>query len=62
MAVPLSLVWSAIAIICDYLLIVKLLNPPDVYLYCLLTLALAVAAAWLRRGTGVPLAFLPAPT
>ena len=56
----LGVVWSAIAIICDYLLIVKLLNPPDgyykpdVYLYYLLTLALPVAATWLRRGTGVP--------
>jgi hypothetical protein len=47
--------WSAIAIGCDYFFIVKLLNPPDgyykfdVYLYYLLTFALPVAAARLRR-------------
>ena len=56
-ALLLGIVWSAIAIIGDYLFIVKLLNPPDgyykpdVYLYYLLTLALPLAAAWLRRGT-----------
>ena len=56
-ALLLGLVWCAIAIIGDYLFIVKLLNPPDgyykpdIYLYYLLTLALPLAAAWLRRGT-----------
>jgi hypothetical protein len=52
----LGITWSAIAISCDYVFIVKLLNPPDgyykfdVYLYYLLMFALPVAAAWLRRG------------
>lgn len=56
-ALLLSIVWCAIAIIGDYLFIVKLLNPPDgyykpdIYLYYLLTLAFPLAAAWLRRGT-----------
>jgi hypothetical protein len=54
-AVLLGVGWSAIAVICDYALIVKLLAPPDgyykldVYLYYLLMLALPVAAAGLRR-------------
>jgi hypothetical protein len=52
----LGIAWSAIAVACDYLFIVKLLNPPDgyykfdVYMYYLLTFALPVAAARLRRG------------
>lgn len=55
-ALLLGMVWCAIAIIGDYLFIVKLLDPPDsyykpdIYLYYLLTLALPLAAAWLRRG------------
>lgn len=55
-AVLLGLGWSAIAIVCDYVFIVKLLNPPDgyykldIYLYYLLTFLLPIAAAWLRRG------------
>jgi hypothetical protein len=54
-AILLGLIWSAIAIICDYFFLVKLLNPPDgyykfdVYLYYLLMLALPIAAAMLRR-------------
>jgi hypothetical protein len=54
-AVLVGVIWGAIAIVCDYVFIVKLLNPPDgyykpdVYLYYLLTLALPVAAVWLRR-------------
>jgi hypothetical protein len=53
----LGIAWSAIAVACDYLFIVKLLNPPDgyykfdVYMYYLLTFALPVAAARLRRGS-----------
>jgi len=53
----LGIVWSAIAVAFDYLFIVKLLNPPDgyykfdVYMYYLLTFALPVAAARLRRGS-----------
>ncbi len=56
-ALLLGVVWSAIAIIGDYLFIVKLLNPPDgyykpdIYLYYLLTLALPLVAASLRRRT-----------
>ena len=56
-ALLLGLAWSAIAIACDYLFLVKLLNPPDgyykldVYLYYLLMFALPVAAARLRCGT-----------
>ncbi len=48
--------WGAIAIACDYVFLVKLLNPPDgyykfdVYLYYLLMFALPVASARLRRG------------
>ncbi len=47
--------WSLIAIVCDYLFIVRLFAPPDgyykldVYLYYLLALLLPVGAAWLRR-------------
>lgn len=51
-------IWTAIAVIFDYLFIVKLLNPADgyykfdVYLYYVLTFALPVAAAWwIRRQT-----------
>jgi hypothetical protein len=53
--VVLGLGWSAIAIVGDYVFIVKLLTPPDGYykpdvaLYYLLTLALPVAVAVLRR-------------
>ncbi len=56
-SILLGIAWSAIAIVCDYLLIVKLLSPPDgyykfdVYLYYLITLVLPVAATRLRRGT-----------
>ena len=56
-SLSLGIAWSAIAVACDYLFIVKLLNPPDgyykldVYLYYLITFALPVAAARLRRGT-----------
>ena len=52
----LGIAWSAIAMAFDYFFIVKLLNPPDgyykfdVYLYYLITFALPVAAARLRRG------------
>jgi hypothetical protein len=55
-SILLGVAWSAIAMVCDYFLIVKLLNPPDgyykfdVYLYYLITLVLPLAAARLRRG------------
>lgn len=54
-ALLLGLAWSSIAIACDYLFLVKLLNPPDgyykldVYLYYLLMFALPVAAARVRQ-------------
>jgi hypothetical protein len=54
-AILIGVVWTVIAIICDYFFLVKLLNPPDgyykldVYLYYLLTLILPIAAAMLRR-------------
>ena len=54
-AFMLAIGWSTIAIVCDYLFIVKLLNPPDgyykldVYLYYLLTFTLPIAAVSLRR-------------
>jgi hypothetical protein len=53
-AILIGIVWTVIAIICDYFFLVKLLNPPDgyykldVYLYYLLTLILPVVAAMLR--------------
>jgi hypothetical protein len=56
-SILLGIGWSAIAIVCDYFLIVKLLSPPDGYykfdvcLYYLITLVLPVAATRLRRGT-----------
>jgi hypothetical protein len=52
----LGIAWSALAMALAYFFIVKLLNPPDgyykfdVYLYYLITFALPVAAARLRRG------------
>jgi hypothetical protein len=54
-AALLGIGWSAIAVIGDYALIVKLLAPPDgyykldVYLYYVLMLAMPVAAAAMRR-------------
>ena len=56
-SILLGIAWSGIPIVCDYLLIVKLLSPPDgyykfdVYLYYLITLVLPMAATRLRRGT-----------
>lgn len=51
-ALHLSISWTAIAIIFDYLFIVQLLKPvdgyykPDVFVYYLLTFALPLLAAW----------------
>jgi hypothetical protein len=56
-AVLLGIGWCVIAIVLDYFLIVKLLDPPDgyykldVFLYYLLTLSLPVAAARVRRAS-----------
>lgn len=50
-----GIAWAIIAIVCDYLFLVKLLNPPDgyykpdIYLYYLLMLVLPVGAALLRQ-------------
>jgi hypothetical protein len=49
-----AIVWAAMAIGLDHLFIVKLLAPADgyykldVYLYYALTLALPIAAGWIR--------------
>jgi len=49
--------WCAIAIVCDAVFILKLLNPPDgyykldVYLYYALTLALPIGAGWHHFGS-----------
>lgn len=53
-AAIIGLVWSAIAIVFDYLGIVLLLHPagyykPDVYLYYALTFVMPLAAALLRH-------------
>lgn len=50
-----GIVWCVIAVVCDYLSIVKLLAPVDgyykfdVYLYYVLTFILPFAAAWIRQ-------------
>ena len=47
--------WTLIAIACDYLFIVKLINPPDgyykvdVYLYYLLTFILPLVIGWRKK-------------
>jgi hypothetical protein len=53
--VSLALVWSAMAVVLDYLFIVKAFNPADgyykadVYLYYLLTVLLPLAVGLRRR-------------
>ena len=48
----LGMVWTAVAVVMDYFLIVKAFHPadgyykPDVYLYYLLTFLLPVAVGW----------------
>ena len=55
--VKLGLVWTGIAVLCDYLFLVQLLKPadgyykPDVYLYYLLTFLLPVAVGLKKRNT-----------
>ena len=52
-----GVVWMAIAVIFDYLFLVKLLKPsdgyykPDVYFYYFLTLALPLSAGWYKNIT-----------
>lgn len=49
-----AIVWTTIAILCDYVFLVKLLNPPDgyykvdVYLYYVLTFLLPLLAGWIK--------------
>ena len=49
--------WTIIAVACDYLFLVKLLNPadgyykPDVYLYYALTFALPMLVGWKKTTT-----------
>ena len=49
-----GIVWTLIAIICDYFLLVKLFNPADgyykldVYIYYLVTFSLPVIVGWLK--------------
>jgi hypothetical protein len=55
-----ALVWLLIAVLGDYLFIVKALNPadgyykPDVYLYYALTLAIPLLAGWMKTLRGTP--------
>ncbi|HTR19073.1 MAG TPA: hypothetical protein VMH91_03830 [Candidatus Paceibacterota bacterium] len=57
-----GIVWTIIAILCDYLFLVLLLKPTDgyykldVYLYYLLTFALPIIVGWykLRKSSSTP--------
>lgn len=52
-----AVIWTVIAVILDYLLLVKLFKPADgyykadVYLYYLLTFLLPLIVGWLRKET-----------
>jgi hypothetical protein len=54
----LALVWTLIAVVFDYLFIVKALKPadgyykPDVYLYYALTLIVPLIVGWWKRSRG----------
>ena len=56
--VLIAVVWTVIAIICDYLFLVLLLKPADgyykldVYLYYALTFVLPLLVGWRKRVTG----------
>jgi hypothetical protein len=51
----LAFLWTTVAMLCDYFLLVKLINPPDgyykldVYLYYTLTFALPLLIAWRKK-------------
>ncbi|MFA6460599.1 MAG: hypothetical protein WCV73_05165 [Patescibacteria group bacterium] len=51
----LAIVWTIIAVICDYFFLVKLLNPADgyykldVYLYYIITLILPLLVGWWKN-------------
>jgi hypothetical protein len=57
--ITLAIVWTVIAVVLDYLLIVKMLKPADgyykldVYLYYALTLALPLIVGWFKSRTKV---------
>lgn len=50
--VLLAVIWTLIAVVCDYFFLVKIFNPedgyykPDVYLYYLLTFTLPLLIGW----------------
>lgn len=50
-----AIIWALIAIICDYLFLVKVLKPsdgyykPDVYFYYLITFLLPVIVGWKKK-------------
>lgn len=52
--IGLGVIWAVMAIILDYLLLVKLLNPVDgyykldVYLYYIITLLLPIIVGWIK--------------
>jgi len=58
--VQVALSWTLIAVLGDYLFIVKVLKPadgyykPDVYVYYALTLAIPLFAGWSRTRRGAP--------
>jgi len=56
--VGLGVLWTMVAIILDYLFIVKLLNSadyykPDVYLYYALTVILPILVGWYKKSKGL---------
>ncbi len=57
--VGMSVIWTLIAVVFDYLFIVKLLKPTtgyykiDVYFYYLLTFVLPVLVGWRKKETGL---------
>ena len=58
--VGLSLIWTLVASVCDYFLLVKIFNPadgyykPDVYLYYILTFVLPLIIGWLKYTKNIP--------
>jgi hypothetical protein len=58
--VLLAVVWTLIAILCDYFLLVQLFKPVDgyykvdVYLYYIITFVLPIIVGWRKLTTGKP--------
>lgn len=54
-----AVVWTAVAVVCDYLLLVKLFDPSDgyykldVYLYYSLTFLLPLVVGWRKQAAGL---------